>query len=89
MIAQREFILGENKYVEFKVKSTINQIIFITSANYELFKDEALISSGPCEISDDIISALIQPNEKGLFELIITYIIGAETRKIRTNIKVV
>lgn len=89
VVAQREFILGENKYVEFKVKSTINQIIFITAATYELIKDGEVLTAGACEISDDIVSALVQPSEKGMFELVVTYVVGAETRKIKVNLKVI
>lgn len=89
MTAQREFILGEEKYVEFQVCSTIAQTIVITSATFVLSKAGETDVTGSCAIDGGKISTLIEPAEKGTYLLEITYIIVDEKRKVRVILLVV
>jgi hypothetical protein len=89
MTEQRSFILGEEKYVEFQVRSTKTQTVIITSATYQLSKSGAETMTGNCEIDGDIISILLEPVEKGMHLLEVTYVIAEETRKVRINLLVV
>lgn len=92
--AERIFILGEEKYIDFKISSTIAQAIVITSANYKLSKNSSggsaeINISGDCEIDGDIISALIEPPEKGTYTLEVNYEIAMEKRKARIRVQVI
>lgn len=89
MTARREFILGEEKYIDFQVRSSIAQTVVITSATYELSKPGSTAITGICEIDGDKISTLLEPPEKGTYLFEVTYIIAEETRKVRLNLLVV
>lgn len=89
MTEQRIFILGEEKFVEFQVRSTKAQTVVITSATYELSKPSTTAITGICEIDGDKISTLLEPIEKGTYLFEVTYVIAEETRKIRINLLVV
>ena len=88
MIAQREFLLGEEKYIDFQVLSTIAQTIEITSATFILSKSGATDVTGDCVIDGDKISVLLEPIATGTYVLEVTYLIGDETRKIKVNVLV-
>ena len=88
MIAQREFLLGEEKYIDFQVLSTIAQTIEITSATFILSKSGATDVTGDCVIDGDKISVLLEPIATGTYVLEVTYLIGLETRKIKVNVVV-
>jgi hypothetical protein len=89
LTAQREFILGEEKYVEFQVRSAITQTVVISSARYTLSKDGSGDITGVCVINGNKISVLLEPPGIGVYLLEITYIIAEETRKVRVSLSVV
>ncbi|MHB1154630.1 MAG: hypothetical protein ACYCWE_22375 [Eubacteriales bacterium] len=89
MTAQREFILGEEKYIDFQVRSSITQTVVITSATYTLSKNGIVNISGVCIINGNKLSVLLEPPELGVYLLEITYIIAEEKRKVRVSLSVV
>lgn len=89
MITQREFILGEEKYIDFQVLSTISQTFEISTATYILSKIGAMDVTGDCIIAEDKISVLLKPIAKGEYTLEITYTIVDEKRKIRISVLVI
>jgi hypothetical protein len=89
LISQREFILGEEKYLDFQVRSAITQTVVITSATYTLTKAGAVDITGVCIINGNKISVLIEPPELGMYLLEVTYIIADEKRKTRVYLSVV
>ncbi len=89
MTAQREFILGEEKYIDFQVRSSITQTVVISSATYTLSKNGIIDISGVCIINGSKISVLLEPPELGVYLLEITYIIAEEKRKVRVSLSVV
>ncbi|MHB1154062.1 MAG: hypothetical protein ACYCWE_20275 [Eubacteriales bacterium] len=89
MTAQREFILGEEKYIDFQVRSSITQTVVITSATYILSKNGDENISGVCIINGSKISVLLVPPERGVYLLEITYIIAEEKRKVHVSLSVI
>lgn len=83
-----EFILGEQKYIDFTVTSKTDEVFVIASANYELKDGSEIISSGQCDLEDKTISVLLEPLKRGRFILEISYVIPPETRKARVLINV-
>ena len=84
------FILGEEKYVDFKVvPEDKNASVSVASASWRLFDASGGITDlGECEISGSVISALLNPQSKGNFTLEITAAIPPETRKSEVRIVV-
>ena len=85
---QRDFILGEKKYVKFKATSCDESPVVITDAKYVLYKDEATVSYGACEVEGATFMALIEPTEVGDYMLDVEYTVAPETRKVRVAIHV-
>ena len=89
---ERTFILGEEKYLDFKVTSRKGETIVILSANYALldfYDNEKTIKDGVCEIDGDNISILLEPPTKGDYIVELTYVVAPETRKARVILHVV
>lgn len=86
---QRDFILGEEKYIKFRATSCDDIPIIITDANYTLTQNNVMESSGKCAIvNNDEILTLICPKNIGEYILEVTYTIAPETRKVRVAINV-
>ena len=84
-----DFILGERKYIQFEIKSSINQTVIITSATWKLLKDDEVVDSGDCEITEgNTLDVLLFPPGIGEFTLEVEYEIPPEVRKARCNINV-
>jgi hypothetical protein len=86
-----DFILGEKKYIQFQVKSTIQQKVVITSATWSLKHAETMeeVLTGTCEIENDSeIQLLLMPEANGQYILEVTYTIPPEIRKVRCGISV-
>lgn len=81
-----EFILGEKKYVWFKVTSKIAQKVVINTATWQLLDGENVLDSGDCEIEDNVIKVLLNPDRKGTFLLAVEYTIPPEIKKTGVNI---
>ena len=76
------FILGEDKYLKFLVKSTKNEEFEISRATYKLYKDRELETEG--------ITVKLNPLSKSMrYCLEITYYIADEILKKRVQIEVV
>lgn len=82
-----DFILGEKKYVWFKVTSKIEQKVVITSATWQLTDGEQILDNGVCTIEENIIKILLEPASKGVFMLQVQYEIPPEIKK--TGVSVV
>ena len=84
-----DFILGERKYIQFEINSSINQRVVITSATWKLLKGDDVIDDGECEITDgNTLDVLLYPVERGSFTLVIEYAIPPEIRKTRCSVNV-
>jgi hypothetical protein len=83
-----EFILGEQKYVDFNIKSRTDESFVIISASYQFKNGSEVLDSGPCEIDGSIVSVLLAPQSRGRFVLEIAYTIPPETRKAKVFINV-
>lgn len=87
-ILQRDFILGEKKYIKFKATSCDHTPVVITGATYRLTKDGTAETSGNCLVNGDEFMALIEPQAIGDYVLEIEYTVAPETRKVRVYIHV-
>ena len=87
-ILQRDFILGEKKYVKFKATSCDNAPVIITDAKYILYADDVEYASGACIVDGNEFMALIEPEEIGEYTLEVEYTVAPETRKVRVAIHV-
>lgn len=89
-VYKRDWILGEDKYIDLEVRSNQLGPIVILSASWELKKniDTDPEQTGTCEIDGAQISALVEPRETGVYTLEITYEIPPETRKVRVILNV-
>ena len=72
---------GETRHIMLEVVSIKNDEFVISSASYVLRneqtgKDEA---AGSCNIIEHLIDTVIEPKEKGEYQLIVTYKIADET----------
>lgn len=88
VILQRDFLLGEKKYIKFKATSCDDRPVFITNATYKLTKDERQIASGLCVVEGNEFMALVEPTEIGEFMLEVQYTVAPEIRKVRVAIHV-
>lgn len=83
------FILGERKIIQFEVVSTKkNEAVIITDAAWALTRQGATVLSGSCTIENNIMEILLEPDQEGTFELMITYTIAPEVRKVRCVVNV-
>lgn len=83
-----EFILGEEKRLEFEVKSKTGKAIVITEAKFKLNSNGKVIQEGNCDIDGQKLYCLVKPTERGCMYLELEYVIAPETRKARINIDV-
>ena len=69
---------GETRHIMLEVVSIKNDEFVISSASYVLRngKDE---TAGSCNIIAHLIDTVIEPKEKGEYQLIVTYKIADET----------
>lgn len=82
------FYKGEKKYLIFEVTSKTKQTVIITSATWEIQKNDEIIQQGICEIDGPKMQMLLEINERGMYLLELTYQIAPETRKVRGIINV-
>ena len=81
-----DFILGENKYVKFAVRSRKEENFSINSASWELYHNGMLEDSGNCDIlrneTELHLQIMLAPKCRSRnYQLCITYQTGNETRK--------
>ena len=87
-ILQRDFILGEKKYIKFRATSCDNLPVVITGAKYELYADDVTFDKGSCIVDGNEFMALIEPAAVGDYTLEVEYTVAPETRKVRVSIHV-
>ena len=75
------FILGEDKYLKFLVKSLKGEDFEISKATYKLYKDKEIEAEGNCSINEHYKSMR--------YCLEITYCIADEILKKRVQIEVI
>ena len=79
------FILGEDKYLKFLVKSLKGEDFEISKATYKLYKDKEIEAEGNCSIN-----VKLNPLYKSMrYCLEITYCIADEILKKRVQIEVI
>lgn len=86
-----DFILGEKKYIQFEIKSMIQQKVVVISATWSLKDAETMaeVQNGTCEIENGSeLKLLLMPEAKGSYILEVTYTIPPEIRKVRCGISV-
>ena len=84
-----KYILGEDKYLKFEVKSVKGDSFAIDSAKYDLIDDGVVEASGDCVIDEHFIKVKLKPQKATtLYTLIITYVIAEETLKHKVRIEV-
>lgn len=83
------FFVGEKKFVGSSVMSEDkNEVVVINDATYELKDGNTVIEQGKCEIKEDKMSCLLKTDKAGIYELMITAIVGAEIIKQRARVYV-
>ncbi len=89
-VYKRNWILGEDKYVDLEVRSGQPGPVVIPHAEWTLTKnlDEKPEQEGTCEVEKGRISVLVEPQQTGMYTLEITYEIPPETRKVRVILDV-
>ena len=85
---QLEIFLGERRKIWLEISSTDDTTFLIRNASYELKKHRTVEDSGECTIDGYQVIALIQPQEKGQYQLIYSYEIGGEILKEDVTINV-
>jgi hypothetical protein len=83
-----EFILGEEKWLDFNITSRTSEPFVITASTWQLKDGAEVIDSGSCTIDGSTVSVLLAPEERGRFVLEVSYVIPPETRKARVLINV-
>ena len=84
------YILGEDKYVRFRVVSLKNEDFEILKATYKLYKDKSLEAEGDCKIKEHYITVKLNPLQKSMrYCLEVTYYIADEILKKKVQIEVV
>ena len=83
-----DFILGEEKTLQFRVRSNSGKTLVILEATFKLMSNGNIIQEGKCDIDGQMISCLVKPTEIGCMYLEIEYHIAPDTRKARFNINV-
>lgn len=83
------FILGERKIVQFEVISTKNEPVIIVDATWILTYQDETVASGDVTITEDsTMEVTLEPPERGTYDLVITYTIAPEVRKVRCKVLV-
>ena len=83
------FYAGETKYVQFEMISRKGEKVVVTDAVYTITHNGEEVANGTCEIvNGNSVQFLIQMNERGTFDVEVTYKIAPETRKARCKINV-
>lgn len=85
---QRDFILGEEKYIDFRIASHKEQAVVVSDAYYNLYDGSQIVETGACEVDGSYVSALLKPPYAGTFLLEIMYTVPPETRKVKVVIRV-
>ena len=85
---QRDFIYGEEKYIDIQVTSKINRPVIVESADFVLYKNFQVVQQGKCEIDKSFVSALVKPPDVGQYLLEIRYTVPPETRKVKVVVRV-
>ena len=86
---KRCFLLGEEKYIDIVIKSLWRENFTINSATWELLDDKGQkVAGNTCEINEHTISCLVAPPKRGVFELIVSYFIAPEKRKVKVIVNV-
>ena len=82
------YLLGETRPLEFEVKYTENKDFTISSATYELLRNNEVVESGELEINGHKLSYYFTPQERGFYLFEVTYKVGGSTRMARYHINV-
>lgn len=83
------FMLGEKKYVWFKVVSKNKQLFSITEATWELKHVSEVVAFGACEIDGtDTVRILLEPPAYGTYTLYVRYTVPPETKKAQVSVLV-
>ena len=65
---RRYYVVGEKGLIEWDVRpNDENDILVITEARYEVYKDKGLYDSGSMTIEDKKVSFIFEAKEKGEF----------------------
>lgn len=85
-----KFIKGEKKEVGIKIVSRKNDPFTIRNAVYELKKWGTSIveSEGDAQVTEHEITAIVQPEDRGLYTLTFTYEIAQEKLKADVQVEV-
>ena len=84
-----KFMLGERKFVWFKAISKIDQLFVITEASWELKQLDRVVASGECELDgNDTVRILLEPPERGMYMLCVSYTVPPEVKKAQVSILV-
>ena len=91
-----KFILGEDRYVRYRVTSTSGSPFVIASAAWELQYDGETEASGSCEIettsesTEHYLRIRLAPQKRSIFYLLeLTLSISDETIKMQERVEVV
>jgi len=87
---QRDFKVGEKKYIDFEVSSTDGSAFTITAATYDLMDYEGdLVEHGNCTINAHKLNILLEsPLETGRYVLKVWYTVPPEVRGERVIVNV-
>lgn len=86
---EREFLLGEEKWLEFKVRARREgDTLVITRAGYVLTRGAEAVDAGDCEIDGPVVRALISPPAAGVYTFELSVTIPPETIKERVVVRV-
>ena len=83
-----KFMLGESRSLEFEISHKDNVQFIISDAKYELYKNNELIKEEDLFITENIVSLIFTPEERGFYLLKILYTIGGRTRGAQYHIDV-
>lgn len=85
---EANFILGEERKLDFEVKSKSGRQLVITEASFILYSNGNVLQEGKCDIDGQKLYCLVKPTERGCMYLELEYVIAPETRKARIDINV-
>lgn len=87
----RSYQVGECKYIDWHIQSNrAHDCVVVTAAAWVLY-DKATgdkVEEGVCEISRDVVSALLQPSAAGKYLLTATVTVPPETFIVEVDIYV-
>lgn len=87
-----EYILGEDRHIRFRVCSCKQQRVVVESASFLIMYQKESVASGQCEIITENESVYLDikfaPQEKGSYQIEITYMIADETLRHKEYISV-